>query len=156
MLDDKEKGFTRRERDRVLEAGWTKVKEYVSIINRTEGSRNYFERWTEFATTPGVTVEKIKQAVFEGGPTLRKVEDPIETFVLRIPVSLKLHFVKALKVRGRRDYKKGEHGRPPEKPREEPYLPYDGGDAIAVYRLLRHAKRGLKLEQEEQHEAEVD
>ena len=105
-------GFGARQRERIESVGWSKLKEYVHLLDREN-----WKRWTRFAERDDVTVEIVQQAVARGRPVMPS--EPIRTVMFRLPESLKGELNGAIAKRRR--------------PRE--------GIDRAVRRLLRDAER---------------
>ncbi len=116
-----------KQREHVMSAGWSKVRLYARLLDRTN-----YRAWTRFALEN--RAEVVAQAVRVGLPYVVK-GDLVVTFTLRLGEDTRDKLVAALADRGREHHEGkwqgGQHGRRPD----------DG----PVRRLLRDAKRGTPM-----------
>jgi len=81
-----------RQRERVMEAGWTKLKAYARLIDRSN-----FDEWTSFAL--GNPIEVVEQAARRGRPSVPRT--PVQSIMFRVRRPVKDALVAALE---RRDW----------------------------------------------------
>jgi hypothetical protein len=116
-----------RQRERVMEPGWSKVRLYARHIDRDN-----IDAWTEFALAN--PMEVVRQAAERGRPRVPS-GDRIRTILFRLPVRVRDELIEALQERGWQ-FEPDKKGGLPNQARD--------GDERAVRRLLRDAARGRR------------